>query len=110
MSQKRKETLEPRIVQALNELTILIRTRYPDAQFEIGRGMDDAEAIHLTTTVDIEEPEDVVDLVIDRLLELQVDERLPIHVIPLRPPERVIVEEHPSISHPGAVADHAPQP
>jgi len=30
----------------------------------------------------------VLDVVIDRLLELQVDEGIPVHVIPIRPPER----------------------
>ena len=109
MNRERTQALDPRITRALDELTDLIRTQYPDAQFAVERGADDPEAIHLTTTVDIEELEDVVDLVIDRLLELQVEERLPIHVIPLRPLERVIAAEQQSMSHPGTIVGNAPQ-
>lgn len=109
MSTELVDTLNPRIVSALNELTALIRTHYPDAQFEVMRGVDDPEAIHLTTTVDIEEPEDVVDLVIDRLLELQVEERVPIHIIPIRPMARVFAADRPSVSRPGAIMGSAPQ-
>jgi len=46
-------------------------------------------SVHLEATFDVDDPETILDLVIDRVLELQVDERLPIHVIPLRCPERI---------------------
>jgi hypothetical protein len=109
MSREHVEQLDPRITSALDELQILIRTRYPDAQFAVVRDVDDPLAIHLTTTVDTEEPEDVVDIVIDRLLELQVEERLPIHVIPLRPIERLVSLEEVSVSNPQALLGNAPQ-
>jgi hypothetical protein len=98
MSKGQLEQLDPRLTSALNELTTTIRARYPDAQFEVASGVDDPGSIHLTTTVDIKETEDIIDLVIDCLLELQVEEQLPIHVIPLRPLERTIVVEQPSVS------------
>lgn len=109
MNQARSEALEPWIVRALDDLTERIRMRYPDAEFDIELGIDDPNAIHLIVTVDIEEPEDVVDLVIDRVLEIQVEERLPIHVIALRPLKRIIATNHLAISHPGAVVGDAPQ-
>ena len=44
------------------------------------------------TTVDIADTDEVVDAVGDRLVELQVDEGLPVYVTPLRPIERVIAQ------------------
>jgi hypothetical protein len=98
MSRKQSEQLDPRMVSAIDELIAMITARYPDAQFEVVYGVDEPESIDLITTVDINEIIDVIDLVIDRLLELQVEERLPIHVIPIRPLERVIAATQPARS------------
>jgi hypothetical protein len=86
---------DPRVLAAVNELEELVRSRYPDATFSVGRGQDDPEAIHVYATVDLEDTEPVVDLVIERELELLLDEGLPVQVIPLRTPERnaAILEE-----------------
>jgi hypothetical protein len=54
--------------------------------------VDDPASIHLITTVDVDDPDEVGDLVIDRVVELQVEERIPLHVIPVRPVERVLAE------------------
>ena len=75
---------------ALTELQELIRLHFPTATFAVSRGEDDAESIHLTTTVDVEDPDDVMDVVIDRVLALQVEEGIPVHVIPIRTPERAL--------------------
>ena len=40
-------------------------------------------------------PDDVMDLVADRLLELQVDQGLPVHVVPLRTPARTTAIRQP---------------
>jgi hypothetical protein len=79
---------DPRVLAAVNELEELVRSRYPDASFSVGRGQDDPEAIHVYATVDLEDTEPVVDLVIERELELLLDEGLPVQVIPLRTPDR----------------------
>ncbi len=89
MSRRKTEPLAPRIKNALDELMTMIKAQYPNAQFEIERGADEPEAIYLVTRVDIDETEDVLDLVIDHIIDLQVEERLPIHVMPLRPLESV---------------------
>lgn len=99
MNEGQLERLAPQMAKAIVELMTIIGERYPDAQFSVTPGIDDPESVHLTTTVDIDETEDVLDLVIDRLLELQVDEQLPIHVIPLRPIERVLAAMRPAITH-----------
>jgi hypothetical protein len=44
------------------------------------------------TTVDIADTDEVIDLVGDRLVELQVEEGLPLYMTPLRPIERVVAE------------------
>jgi hypothetical protein len=42
--------------------------------------------------VDIADTDQVIDLVGDRLVELQADECLPVYVTPLRPIERVVAQ------------------
>jgi hypothetical protein len=82
---------DPNMTGALEELQIAIRAKYPHAQFEVAPGEDDLEAVHLYTTVDIEDPDDVGDLVLDRVLEFQL-QGLPLHVIPIRPTHRIVEE------------------
>src|SRR5436305_349516 len=82
----------PHIQQALDELQRMILQHYPDATFAVSRGEDDPKSIHLNATVDVEDTDEVLDVVIDRVLDLQVEEGLPIHVIPLRPIGRVLEE------------------
>ncbi len=79
---------DPRIEHALNELRGVIAEKYPAAVFEVSHGVDDARAVHLTATIDVEDTDEVVDLVIDRMIEMQIEEELPIFVIPIRPVER----------------------
>jgi hypothetical protein len=79
----------PRIEAALDELRALVGQRYPDATFQVMRAEDDPEIIHLVAQVDVDDTEELVDLVIDRMIELQIDEGLPIFVIPQRTPERI---------------------
>ena len=80
---------DPRMQAAIAELTGMIRTHYPTATFAVGRGEDEPEAVHVTATVDVDDPDEVVDLVIDRMLELQIDEGLPVFVIPIRTHARI---------------------
>jgi hypothetical protein len=83
--------LTPRIKEALHELKGLITARFPQAVFVVEEGFD-PEGIYLVTTVDIADTDDVIAVVGDRLVELQVNEGLPVYVTPLRPIERVITE------------------
>lgn len=74
---------------ALEELAALISQHYPEASFRVSRGEDDPAIVQLVTTVDVEDTEPVLDVVMDRLLELQAHE-LPIFVVTERPLERTI--------------------
>jgi hypothetical protein len=85
MTAEQVEFEDPRVEPALEELRALIRRRYPKATFAVTRAHDDPTMVHLNATVDIEDLDDLVDLVIERELELQVDQGLPVHVIPTRP-------------------------
>lgn len=90
MSTEQEVEVASRMQSALDELRGLIRARYPQARFSVARGHDEPENVHLITTVDLEDADEVLDLVIDRLVELQVEERIPVHVIPVRPVRRVL--------------------
>ena len=90
MSKGREAEVGSRMQGALDELRGLIRAHYPQARFSVARGHDEPKNVHLITTVDLEDADEVLDLVIDRVVELQVEERIPVHVIPVRPVGRVL--------------------
>ena len=83
--------LTPRMQEAVEELKRLITERFPQAVFVVEEGFD-PEGIYLITTVDIADTDEVIAVVGDRLVEMQVDEGLPVYVTPLRPIERVVAE------------------
>src|SRR5579871_615628 len=78
----RSRAVTMQVENAIRELEELIARRYPLATFEVGQG-DDPAGTYLIATVDLDDPDDVMDLVIDRLLELQIDQSLPVYVLPL---------------------------
>lgn len=83
------DEVDPRHRQAVDELSVLIATRYPTTTFTVRRGIDDPEATYLVATVDVDDPDEVLDLVVERLLTLQVDEGIPVYVLPVHTPARV---------------------
>jgi hypothetical protein len=83
--------LDSRLEAAILELKQRISERFPDATYVIERGSD-PEGTFLVVTVDIDNTDEVVNLIGDRLVDLQVEERLPLYVTPLRPIERVYAE------------------
>lgn len=92
MRREQEEDIDPRVRSALAELRGAIFERYPGATFEVVRDREEPENFDLVTTVDLDDPDEVLDLVIDRLLNLQVEERIPVHVVPIRTPERILAE------------------
>ena len=91
MTTERIQEDDARVQQALAELEGLIQSHYPDATFEVAPG-EDPEGVYLRATVDVEDTDEVADTIIDRLMEIQVEERLPVYVIPVRPLRRVLEE------------------
>src|SRR5438105_2908402 len=80
--------LSPRMQQAIAELKQLVRQRYPEASFQVARSWEDPRIVHLLPVVDVEDRDEVMDVVIDRMMELQIKDKLPLFVVPLRTPER----------------------
>lgn len=89
MTVEQPSETDPRVQCALSELQQLIRNRYPSASFAVYRGEDPA-GIYLGATVDVEDTDEVVDAFIDRLVDLQVEQHLPVYVVTSRPVERVL--------------------
>ncbi|MCX6020192.1 MAG: hypothetical protein NTZ05_00380 [Chloroflexi bacterium] len=87
MSKRHRIKITPRIRAALDELQATIARNYPAATFQVTEG-DDPTGIYLRVTVDVEDTDDVVDVYIDRLVDLQVEEHLPVYVLTLQSPER----------------------
>lgn len=85
MRMKTKGLRSADVAAAIEILKGLIQAKYPQATFEISDAPDDPGDIDLWTIVDVEDPEEVLDLVMERLLDYQVERRIPIHVIPVRP-------------------------
>jgi hypothetical protein len=79
------------MAEAVHELQGLITVRFPQASFVVGEGFD-PKGTYLVTTVDIADTDEVMDVVGDRLVELQVEEGLRIYVTPLRPIKRVVTQ------------------
>ena len=89
MSETYLSSLDPRRLDAVTELSTLITQRYANAALFVGPAEEDPEVTHITAMVDIDDPDEVADLVMDRMLHLQLDEDIPIYVIPIRTPARV---------------------
>ena len=89
MKATREPKLRPRMQQAVEELKGLVRERYPEAGFRVARSPEDPRIIHLWAIVD-EDGDVVIDVVIDRMMEIQIEDELPIFVIPVRPGERAL--------------------
>lgn len=83
------EHSELRLATALHELREMIRSQYPSATFSTRNG-DDSGGVFLVAEVDVENLTDVVYVVIDRLVEMQVEEGLAIELVPTRPIHREI--------------------
>lgn len=88
MPAKAQSRNDVRIQDALNELERLIKTAFPTVTFRTYRG-EDPEGTYLEAMVDVDDTHNVMDVYIDRLVDLQVEEKIPVYVIPVRPPERV---------------------
>jgi hypothetical protein len=82
--QRQPLDLDERTRAALTELQGLVTQHFPDATFRVEGAIDDPAIVHLVATVDADF-DDVLDHVIDRVMAFQIDDELPVHVIPVRP-------------------------
>jgi hypothetical protein len=91
MSPDRQEGSDARIGSIVAELQAKIVQRYPTASFEVFQG-EDPVGTYLRAIVDVDDPDSATDLIVDRLLPLQVDERLPLYFIAAKPVEKALQE------------------
>ena len=84
MIPERRIPITPRLQEAIAELQGLISSHYPEAAFTVSEG-EDPEGVYLTATVDVEDMGEVVDVFLNRMVDLQVGEGLPIFVVAVRP-------------------------
>lgn len=89
MSAEHEPVLDDQMERAVAELSGLIQGQHPTATFRLSASPDDPQAIHLWASLDLDDPDEVVDLLIERMMTLQIEEGLPLFVIPVRTPERV---------------------
>jgi hypothetical protein len=84
--------LGSRMRGAIETVRVMIGQEYPSATFRLSRGPDDADQVLLWATVDLDDPEEVLDFVNEPLWQLEDEEGIILHVIPLKTPERVVAD------------------
>jgi hypothetical protein len=62
--------LDERTLQAIDELERTIATQFPTTTFVLERSPDDPDGIHLLAIADVDDPDEVGDLVVDRVVAL----------------------------------------
>jgi hypothetical protein len=88
MKKQRPDLLsDERMLAAIGEIKQLILSGFPEATFSVGYG-DDPFGVYIDAVVDVEDRFEVMDLYTDRLVDMQIEDELPLHVLVLRTPER----------------------
>jgi len=82
---------DSRMRAAIAELQALILDRYPDTTFTEG-GADESDGVFVRAVVDVDDPDEVTELFIDRMIDLQVEDGLPVYIVPVRTPAREAAE------------------
>ncbi len=87
MTNEQFQITDPKMKAAVAELQELIRSHYPKTTFTVGEA-DDPDGVYMRAIVDVDDPDEVAELFIDRMIDLQVEDSLPIYVVTVRTPER----------------------
>jgi hypothetical protein len=82
-------SMNERLNAARGEIEAIITKAYPRAQFS-PLWLDDPEGVHLRVVVPVDDAEEVFNLAADRLLHFQIEEGLPLYLVPLRPVGQVL--------------------
>src|SRR5215471_13270744 len=78
-----RKSKKARTAEVIEEYKQLVLDRYPDAEFEVSRG-DEPPGIYVWATVNVDDLWEPIEYVTPRVLEVQIDEGLPIYLIPTR--------------------------
>lgn len=79
--------VDPHMQAAIQEIQELILAKFPGTAFTVGE-WDEPASVYMRAIVDVDDTDEVTELFIDRLVDFQVDENLPIYVVTVRTPER----------------------
>jgi len=71
----------------------MILARHPETTFSVGEP-DEHGVVFVSDMVDVDDPDDVTAIFIDRLVDLLVEDGLPVYVVPVRTPAREAIERH----------------
>jgi len=77
-----KKPWDARIQRAIDDVQAVIKAAFPEAEFQVHRGVD-PEGIYIDAYTQATDGFDVLDLVSDRLVDLCVEEGLGLYVVPL---------------------------
>lgn len=81
------ERVDPCMQRVIDEMVELISGKYPETTCVLESGSEWGQ-VFLYAEVDVDDPDEVVDLFIDRLVTIHVDEGIQLHFLPRRTPER----------------------
>ena len=81
---------DPRVQQAVEELSRLILASYPQATLTVRPHPEEPSTTLLVATVDVEDLDEVLDVVFERMEQLRIEDGVPILVLPVHPIERSI--------------------
>ncbi len=76
----------PEMQAAITEMKAFILQRFPGTTFSAYVG--EPLGVYLVATADVDDTEEVIDYVIDRVVDLHIA-GVPLHVLPMQTPERV---------------------
>ncbi len=82
-----ESVLDARMKNAIDELTGLILARFPSTSFSVEHDSEE-DVVFVYATVDVDDPDEVMDCFLPRLRELREPQWLPLHIVPMRTPER----------------------
>jgi hypothetical protein len=80
--------VDKRALVFVDELKKTILERHPEATFELGPGGENPTAIFLDAYVDLDDPFEILDEIGERVVDIQVDEGVPLFVMPRQSPDR----------------------
>ena len=90
MTERWKWPTVRKVKEAAEELKAIVRARYPEAQFILARAPDDHHIWLLWTEIDIEDPDEVRRLTLDREAEMLEEDNILLHMVPIRSLKRVL--------------------
>lgn len=83
------EITDPRMQAAVDELQERILSHFPSTTFTLDEAPDEPDTVYMRAIVDVDDTDEVADIFMDRLVDFQVDENLPIYVVTVPTPERI---------------------